>query len=43
LKILLHDLETGKKIKIHVKGTKRNVDGGLWRVVDHIQLGDGNF
>jgi len=43
LQILLHALETGKKVKIHVKSTRRNSDGGLWRIIDHIQVGDGNF
>ncbi len=43
LTILLHALETGKKVKIHVKSTRRNSDGGLWRVIDHIQVGEGNF
>lgn len=43
LKVLLHALETGRKVKIHVKNTKRNSDGGLWQVIDNIQVGEGNF
>ena len=43
LKILLSALETGKKVKIHVKSTRRNSDGGLWRIIDHLQIGEGNF